>query len=80
MNPKDNNEKKIIKESLNSSDKTSPDESADKSGTDTNSDKTRIIDPEKERRSNRYDKPKREIDPDSTGIDINSDKTKKENK
>ena len=79
MNPKEKKEKQyVVNESLNSADKTSPDENADKTGTDTNSDKTEIINPDKEKKSSRFDKPKREKDPDSTGIDTESDKTKKE--
>lgn len=49
-----------------------PDTNADKSGTDSDSDKTL---PRKN--PGKYDKPKKETDPDQTGIDTESDKTKK---
>lgn len=48
------------------------DNDADKSGTDTGSDKT-----EKRKGPVKYDKPGREVNPDKTGIDKGSDKTKK---
>ena len=52
---------------IGGSDKTKPDDDADKSGTDKDSDKTeKKPSPEKDR----FDKPKREVDPDTTEIDI----------
>lgn len=53
-------------------DSTSPDNDADKSGTDRDSDKTH-----KAPGKNKFDKPGKEVDPDKTGIDTESDKTKK---
>lgn len=55
------------------SDNTGPDEDADKSGSDVNSD------PTKRDGENKFDKPKREVNPDRTDIDTESDKTKREN-
>ncbi len=53
---------------------TSPDNDADKTGTDVSSDST-----EERNDTHRFDKPKREVHPDRTGIDVNSDKTKRSN-
>ena len=70
------------KESGSAKNKISPDSDADKTGTDTNQDKTepRYSDEEEcdddQLHINKFDKPKRETDPDRTGIDTESDKTK----
>lgn len=60
-----------------SSDCSSKDNDADKTGTDKDSDSTDIVNTESE--ASKFDKPKRERNPDRTGIDTNADKTKKEN-
>ncbi len=49
-----------------------PDTGADKSGTDTDSDKTH-----KRKEPGKFDKPEKEVNPDKTGIDTDSDITKK---
>jgi hypothetical protein len=67
--------KKTIKEPVALTPNAKPDSGADKSGTDKDSDKTKLPDPKKE--SGKFDKPKRETDPDRTGIDIQKATTKK---
>jgi hypothetical protein len=63
------------KKNLASTPNISPDEDADKTGTDVDSDKTQTGH-NKGHDKNKFDKPKRERNPDTTGIDIQPDKTK----
>lgn len=58
--------KRIIKKTSTLPSDPKPDSGADKSGTDKDSDSTKLPDPKKEK--DKFDKPKREVDPDRTHI------------